>query len=389
MDLLILPVTIGGKTFPMSIGLAKNFNTFDDRYPEVVIAESREVTAIRAFERFVKVPTYSMRPIAVSGTALSPLPCVLESIATSSSDSFHPGFDGTLGVGAVSGMVLQSDPDRARVRLLRRYEPESNDLLINLAWKDDLPSVRLDTGIEAQFLLNTGLLNSLMVTTFDKKLLESSPRRSQLLAFGESETGSLSATFIAIREVRLGKFVFSDVVARISPGDARSPSQNHLGLGLLSRFRTTIDLPNRRLYLKPRDNHPIRDDPDAVGVRFRMDDSGVFVRDLYLKGPAYLAGVRSGDRMITFNGQPVDKFSFGQIYEQMLREGKEIEFVVERTPQTTATADKDAKAAKAANGNRTKPLPERKTFRFTAKRWYQWPPVWPPYPAIKKPIPLD
>lgn len=383
LDIPVFTGSVSGNSVPVAFGSGCAYSMFDEKCGLVTgNAEGGEIRL--SFDGVTH--SYHSRPLApftIGGKELLPSQCAVKDSIAIRFHSNLPHYSGVLAAKCLADMVFQIDPDLKRANILRSYSPSIDDIALQTQVNTGLPTVRVDVGVESDFVVNTTAAPSLAISWFDvQTMTDSRLRRSQQLAFGVSEMGQLPEKFIVFKRVTIGGVTTLDVLTRVGPEKVPVPNRNHIGMGLLSRFRTTIDFPNRKLYLKPRTGLSPREEPDAGGVRFRVDDTGIFIRDLYLKSPAYLAGLRTGDRVLRFNGKPVEEFTFGQMYELMLREGETVEIVVARSPAgTKGGVGKGQPAASAPS--------EQKTFRFQTKRWYPWPPVWPADPIVKKPIPLD
>jgi hypothetical protein len=106
--------------------------------------------------------------------------------------------------------------------------------------------------------------------------------------------------------------------------------------------------------------------------------------------------MRAGDRIVSLDGEPIEKLSLGKVAKRLTRSGEKVVFVVERPVPPAEAAKPAAKSLEAAPAKpatpdaQPAPVPvERKTFEFTLRWPIPWPPVWPERLPVKKPIPVD
>ena len=134
---------------------------------------------------------------------------------------------------------------------------------------------------------------------------------------------------------------------------------NTLGAPVLSRFRVTLDFPNKKAYFKPRTDLPDRDPPDAAGLLLRREASGTYIDDVRFDSPAQEAGLKIDDRLISVNGEDADKAAFFRLYEMLSQGGQSATLVYERKKQS-------------------------QTVVLKLRHPIRWPPVWPEKKPIRK-----
>lgn len=312
------------------------------------------------------VEQYRLEPVAIAGVVKTGLMATEDESLDLLNRVACRKADAELGRAFFLDSVLQLDFDEGVARLQERYEPESDDRAYRLL-DDDTVGIGLDLGVPTGLRISTGLVESPMVlprSHLDK--LTAKAGQVQQIQLGDSELGTLPQSLFVMRQVRLGGVALKDLWGY--PGTIATVT-----LPVIGRYRATFDFPNKRLYLKPREGMPERDPPDASGLFLRMKDGVVFVRDVYLQGAAYQAGLRANDRIVSVNGTPIAQFTFAEIYALLREAGREVTFVVDRA------RDPDAE----------QPTLDRKMFRFPLKHLFEWPPVWPAEPVVRKPIPVD
>ncbi len=277
-------------------------------------------------------------------------------------------FDGVLGSRSMHQLTLRLLFDEGVVELSKRpLDPITDGQDQRFGYVEDCPGIPISMGPMIRALIDTGNVHALSLVHAHVKVLESRGGAIQFVDLGESESGTRLRRWALVRRVELGGAELLDAFGPIG-------NVSTIGLKTLSRYNVTIDYPNSKVAFQPRPNMPPRVPPDASGMVFRRTDEGTFVRDLYLNGAAYKAGLRTGDKVVSMDGKSIDNRAFGELHERLTRGGEEVVFVVDR--------------AKPAADNRPAPT-ERKTFRFRLQWPFEWPPKWPEKPPVKKPIPVD
>jgi hypothetical protein len=297
--------------------------------------------------------------------------------------------DGLIGSDAFKDSVLQLDFDAGEMRLLDRYTPGPDESTFEIRMVLRLPIVQFHAGMQVDGIVDTGNSGGFSLGSTASVRVGRDRRFFQEIQLGRSEVSPNPFALQIAKELKIGQYSVPDAVGVFGQFST-------LGLLTLSQFRVTLDYPNKRLHLRPRSGFPDRRLPNASGLFVRRDASGTFVRDLYVDGVAYEAGMRAGDRIVSLDGEPIEKLSLGKVAKRLTRSGEKVVFVVERPVPPAEAAKPAAKSLEAAPAKpatpdaQPAPVPvERKTFEFTLRWPIPWPPVWPERLPVKKPIPVD
>jgi predicted metalloprotease with PDZ domain len=105
---------------------------------------------------------------------------------------------------------------------------------------------------------------------------------------------------------------------------------NVLGIRYLSRYRITIDFPNKRLYLAKGKHFADRDKGHTCGLLYWFRSGRLAVDAVDEKGPAYAAGARAKDIIVMLGGKPVSEWKASQVERLLTTEGKAVQITVER-----------------------------------------------------------
>jgi hypothetical protein len=365
-DSVLLPVSISGRSWPFLLDTGASTSAATAHFEELFQRPAGTINQI-GFLRTRTVRTYHVNGFTIGRFETGSL----EIHKCEESASFDQRVDefvkGVIGVDALSRRVLQLDFDEREVRILDSHVKDPDEQEHSVWFANGGPYVMCDVGVPVEVLIDTGSGLGFTLTAASAERLRKVHWRSQPLNLGASERKTLLPEFLVARELTLGEQVLVDQGGAVG-------GVGTIGMGVLSRYRVTLDFPNKKLYLKPRKRLPARVDPEASGLRFRRTDKGTFVDDLYLKGIAYESGMRSGDRVISLDGKPIGEFVLGALHKRLTRAGDKVVFVVERS-------------VRAKEGG--SPTIEPMTFAFTLRWPVAWPPVWPEKPVVKKPIPID
>ena len=259
--------------------------------------------------------------------------------------------DGFVGSGVFKDAVLQVDYANRSLFVLKSYVTDSSEDQIRLKIVQQVPVADFDLDGRVPMIVDTGnnyglTLQSAIVDRLVKS--KSAVRLPQVDRIIQKPARSM---FI-LRELRVGDVKLSDVWGA-------EGAVNTIGNQVLSRFRVTIDYPNKKLYLKPRTDLPPRDPLFGGGVFFKRNEQGTFVRDLEIDRPTHQAGLQIDDRIIKVDGKSVEKMPFPELYDLLARHDVTvvIEFERDQKPQSVEVRLQQPLA---------------------------WPPVWPEKKPLRK-----
>lgn len=143
-----------------------------------------------------------------------------------------------------------------------------------------------------------------------------------------------------MEEFRIGPYGFKNMITSFQELDssfmAKTEVQRNgiMGNQILSRFDITIDYTTKMLYLVPNKDYYARFEVDRSGLFLIASGKGLddyYVQDVLPNSPAALAGLESGDEIISVNGWHVSLFSLGWLTRQFQKDpGKRIRLKVRR-----------------------------------------------------------
>ncbi len=166
--------------------------------------------------------------------------------------------------------------------------------------------------------------------------------------FGAGVGGETRFTFARLPRLTVGAATARDVVGGFAAPGILPEGRAYdalLGLPFLARWRVAFDYGRGRMLLAPREEPVGPDVFDGSGMFFtadREDRERVVVRFVLPGGPAEVAGVRVGDRLVTVDGRAVAEMGVpgvrarmrgaGEVQLRVGRNGEAVEVVVELRP---------------------------------------------------------
>ncbi|MCJ7680764.1 MAG: PDZ domain-containing protein, partial [Candidatus Aminicenantes bacterium] len=112
-------------------------------------------------------------------------------------------------------------------------------------------------------------------------------------------------TMARLKTVQVGPWAYADVLCLF--GDLpQMLSMPLIGTDFLSQFKIIIDFPNDEMVLIPRAGFRLKDNLFSVGLNVGISEAGeVIVEGLWEESPSDKAGLDVGDRIVSFNNEPV------------------------------------------------------------------------------------
>ena len=321
-------VRIGDRTPRCMIDTGSSLSVFSPRYSDIATRPAGE-EFVRSFDRTVRYKFYSLDSVLIGGFSSGPTMCYIKT-----DEGADPWNDtgqfivGLLGSSALRSAILQIDYQEKESRILASHSSDPQDRICSLRFMADCPGVMTTLDKYRLLLIDTG--NPYGLTLPSDAVDELVRRKDAIrLPLAKRLIKKSGQPMFILRELKLGEVVLSDVIGV----EGRFST---IGNQVLSRFRVTIDYPNKKLYLKPRTDLPPRDPLFGGGVFFRRNEQGTFVRDLEIDRPAHQAGLQIDDRIIKVDGKAVEKMPFPELYDLLARHEVTvpIEFERDQKPQS-------------------------------------------------------
>lgn len=142
--------------------------------------------------------------------------------------------------------------------------------------------------------------------------------------------GTAEALVVRARAVRLGGHELRDVVARLSRATrgalAATRSDGLIGGEIFRRFKVTVDLPRRRIYLEPNAALGEPFEEDMSGIELLGDDPDFktyLIDEVEAGSAAAAAGVEGGDVLLAIDGRPASEYTLDEVRRLFRQHGRE------------------------------------------------------------------
>lgn len=139
---------------------------------------------------------------------------------------------------------------------------------------------------------------------------------------GQGFGGATRGWLARARSIEVDGTIVRGSLAKLSvdtAGLGAGAATGNLGMGFLKRFTVSFDGPRKRIYFEPNAAIEAPDPYNRAGLQMEEQADGAHVVAVLPASPAFRAGLRIGDVVMSANGQ---SFSYGQAFDVMfLRPG--------------------------------------------------------------------
>jgi hypothetical protein len=225
-----------------------------------------------------------------------------------------------------------------------QYDGTGTEVPLQAGTSEAIVRASLD-GISGTFQIDTGSSASLILTS---PFVEAADLRAKYhlignMIIGRGVGGYSRADIARAKELRIGTFAIDNVVIDLST-DKRGAFASrwidgNIGNDVLQRLNLTLDYARHVAYLEPNARTQIPTTANRAGMYVQNDNRNYFdVVDVLAGGPAFEAGLRTGDRITQIDGIPADQVTENAFW-QLLREppGSVHVFSIERPSTSLGT----------------------------------------------------
>ena len=230
----------------------------------------------------------------------------------------NPGAAGILGTNVLAQVAWQFDFGKKQAILFLPGNLPATSPILKDALRLPLYQEKRLLYVDAEI---DGRKTRFLLSTSQNTQLRSPATLTALKPVGRVEfTDNVAGTVISqgsvrLHEITLGNLQWKQPVVSVQTGEVAT-QPDILGLDFLRRYRVTIDLPSKSLYLQPDPAYTeVSDAIVNVGITPRVTaEKEVVVNYLFLHSPAAEAGLQVGDTLLSVNGvQATSEASYAQL----------------------------------------------------------------------------
>jgi predicted aspartyl protease len=287
-----------------------------------------------------ELAVYSCPGIRIAGRQFAPLWTVCDDLTKLRLFAGEP-FDGILGMSCLKHYVVCFDCDQARFSIGGPVPERVRKSALAIPLKPARTSlgVVVEANINSlgpfRFGIDSGNsgYGSIALNEHDWQIVfaHKTPKTA-LVTLGGLGNQSHPSQLARLDMVQIGTNRYTNLIAQLVPSSAL-PSQ--LGQAFIRRHILALDFPNRLLYLAPGKHFADAEEASLSGMLPVESAGKIVVSSVEQGSPAYRAGIRQDDQVISINGQDVSSLGLKAL-RQMLqaKPGTELRVVVKRGEET-------------------------------------------------------
>ncbi|TKG93565.1 PDZ domain-containing protein [Puteibacter caeruleilacunae] len=264
---------------------------------------------------------------------------------------------GLIGFNMFNNYIVKVDYPNEKLHIIKpdkfKYKPRSKDIVLPITFEgykpyittsivqDDLSEVRV------KLLVDTGASDALwLATSTNEKLKLPDNHISSFL--GKGLSGNLYGAKGRVTGVNLGSTVLFDPIVSFPDTSVtnhivfKNNRNGTIGAEILRRFYVTFDYPNKRLILRPNQHIKEKFNYNMSGLEIINPMPGFpiyTVSEVREGSPAFLAGIRTADQIITVNNSSHKHITLNDINMLMQsKENKKIKMTVLRNGEKIKTS---------------------------------------------------
>jgi hypothetical protein len=322
-DLLLLPVSLKGKTYQFFLDTGATYNTFDSSLP---LGDAIDEMEVSAADGAVRLKSYDAPPAAIGSLSLKTTEPVFAFDFTKFRQVTGHEVYGFIGMPFLRRHVLRVDFDEGELLVLKEPGRDCGQGCVVTYDDETLPRLGVHlAGVNKQdYLLDTGYNGTcgLPTKSFDT-VLNNAGLTAISTALFESLSGTSTQRVGRLKHLSIGDFTLRSTVAT-------EGNSNLLGLGFCSRFVMTLDFPHDKVYLKTGKNFDRADQVDLSGLHILRKDGKVVVHSVDKRSAAEAAGIQSGDFLVRVDNTKTADLSMFQLRLRFSTETKKLRVTTHR-----------------------------------------------------------
>jgi hypothetical protein len=328
LDLLLLPVKLGGKTYPFGLDSGSTTHSFDTSLP---LGNPIEEADVSGQDGMVRLKAFAAPEAMLGGLSLKTAEPVIAFDFAHVRQVLGCEIRGMIGVPFFRRNIVRIDFDKGELLVLKEPGRDCGRAFAVRCDAGMLPLLRVDVGGDEkqEFILDTGWTGSVCL---DGKLFETTRKKGALAVVGTELSETVNGTSKR-RSGRLRQLSLDDLAL---PGLlATEGKANLLGLGFCSRFVITFDLPHDKVYLKRGKDFDRVDAPDLSGLHILRDRGRVLVHSVDRGSAAESAGIKAGDVLVQVDEARTEEVSLFRLRQGFCVKDKKLRLKVRRGEEET------------------------------------------------------
>jgi len=344
---LVIPITIDG-TPTYALFDTGGGNTIDPQFARKLGLHVRPSgTASGAGEETVKASRAHVNELGVGSLSLHDQEFTVLPLPGALTHGNGITVNAIVGREILAHYVTRIDYDAHRLTFTLsndfRYDGSGTAVPLQLGTPEAIVRASID-GVTGSFQIDTGSSASLILTSpfvEANKLREKYQLAGNLIA-GRGVGGYSRADLARGKRLRIGTFEIDDMVLDLSTDTAGAFASRwvdgNIGNDVLQRLTMTLDYAHHVVYLEPNSRTNVPTPPNRTGMYVQNDNRAYFdVVDVLRNGPAFEAGLRTGDRITAIDGIPARNITENDFWQLMIGPiGTTHVFSVERNGQTSS-----------------------------------------------------
>ena len=336
-DYFQVPVKVFGDNKNLILDTASDFAILEDGYKRRLaslspIARSNDASPEPDFE------PRDCPEVFISGRRFAPLMAVAADIKDIQHATGEP-INGILGMSCLKSEVVYFDSDNGQATIgeprSRKFEKNAMAVPLTRIINSTYGIKVFINGRGPIFLaMDSGDAGSITLNDSDLQTIFSrQPKNTRSTPFVAVDGKIYEEKSVRLRTLSIGTNVCANLIAACSKNPR---SYSRFGQHFIRRYLCASDFPNHILYLAPGKHFATPDEYDMSGLSLLDLGGKITVYSVAEDSPAFAAGIRANDQILSINGQKTASMHLKSIREILKsKPGDEITLEVKHDAETT------------------------------------------------------
>jgi predicted aspartyl protease len=330
-DRFEIPVILFGQTNYLVVDTGSSASLLDLPFESRLGKSVGNGTVPMLLSTATNLPIYRCPGIDIGGERFAPLWARCVDFARLRTDIGGP-CGGVLGMDLLKGYAFTFNPDDASFSISQFVPEEKKKRAMALPMQSDV-GITYAPGIDGsangrviRFVLDSGAWGTVGLSPSDwQRVFPSGASNTCWVGTGDLESHAKTKA-ARLAKLQIGTNIYTNLIVTCDLGH-----QSELGLAFIRRHILTVDYPNETIYLQPARGFSEPDELNMSGMQLERKGQKTLVGFIDETSPAFKAGVRKNDEILSLNGQPTTSLELGAILKMFTRKaGDKIRVEVER-----------------------------------------------------------